>query len=100
MRPAVFVAVFNVEISGFSGFLEASVVVGVASAAVLHFVDEVVVVNHFVKESRHHVFNGSGKRSSSNVDLMGCAVLGDPSIIAQGEVTVGFGRGLDRDGGS
>ena len=100
MRPAVFIAVLNVEISGFGGFLEASVVVGVSSAAVLHFVDEVVVVNHFMKQRSNHVFNGSGKSSSSNVDLMGCAILGDPSIIAQGEVTVGFGSALDGNGGS
>ena len=47
-----------------------------------------------------NLFNGSGQRSRSDVDLMGAAQRGNPGVLPQGKVTVGFWRGLDGDGGS
>ena len=45
-------------------------------------------------------YNGSGERSRSDVDFMGAAQRGNPGVLPQREMTVGFWRGLDGDGGS
>ena len=47
-----------------------------------------------------NLFNGSGQRSRSDVDFMGAAQRGNPGVLSQREMTVGFWRGLDGDGGS
>lgn len=75
-----------------------AVVVGIAAAAILNAVDMVVIVNHFVQKGCGNLFNGSGERSGTDVDLVRAADLGDPSVFPQREVTVGFWRGLNSDG--
>ena len=42
--------------------------VGVASAAILHAVDEAEVVAHLMKERGAHVLDGSSQRASTDVD--------------------------------
>ena len=98
--PSVTLAVAHDQTVGFCCGLEALVVVGVAAAAILNAVGIVEVVAHLMKERGADILNGSGQRASADVDLMGLAVLGDPSIVPQGEVTVSLRRGLDRDGRS
>lgn len=99
MAPAVFLAVLDNQPTRFRRFLEFAVVVGSVSAAILDTVDEVVIVDHFVKQRRGDLLNGSGERSSADVDLVGLAQLGDPGVFPQREVPISARRGLDGDGG-
>ena len=71
---------------------ELPVVVGVAPAAILHAVLEVVVVNHFVKQGRRHFLDRAGQRSGPDIDFMGAAQLGNPGIFSEREVAVCAGR--------
>ena len=90
----------NHQVAGFGKLLELAVVVGVASAAILNAHLVVVVVNHFMEKGCGNFLNGSGQGSGTNVDFMGAAQRGNPGVLPQGKVTVGFWRGLDGDGGS
>ena len=99
-RPTILVMVVNDQTMSQGSISELAVVVGVASAAILNALHIIVVVNHLVQESGCHFLNGSGEGSCSDVDLVGAADLGNPGVLSQGEVTIGFWRGLDRDGGS
>ena len=99
VTPAVFLAVLDDQPTRFRRFLEFAVVVGSVSAAILDAVDEVVIVDHFVKERRGDLFDGSGERSSADVDFVGLAKLGDPGVVPQREVSVSARRGLNGDGG-
>ena len=97
VAPSVFVAMLHDQAVGFGGGFEAPVMVGVAPAAILYAVLEVVVVNHFVKQGRRHFLDGTGQRPGPDIDFMGAAQLGNPGIFPQGEVAVGAGRGLYGD---
>ena len=59
VRPSIFVTVRDVQSSFLCRFLEVFVVVGVATATILHAVDVVVIVNHFMKQSGNDVFDWS-----------------------------------------
>lgn len=99
-RPAVLVMVIDNQTVGFGCRLELAVVVGVASAAILNAVNVVPVVNHFMQKGGGNLFNGSGQRSRSDVDFMGATQRGNPGVLPQREMAIGFWRGLDGDGGS
>ena len=88
MRPSVFVAVGDGQAVGLRRRFELPVVVGVAPAAILYAVLEVVVVNHFVKQGRSHFLDGTGQRPGPDIDFMGAAQLGNPGIFPQREVTI------------
>ena len=98
--PTIFVMVVNYQTMSQSRISELAVVVGVASAAILNALHIIVVVNHLVQEGGCNLFNGSGEGSCSNVDFVGAADLGNPGVLSQGEVSIGFWSGLDGDGGS
>ena len=57
-------------------------------------------MNHFMQKSGGNIFDGAGKSSGADVDFVRSSQLGDPGVLSQGEVSVGFWRGLDGDGGS
>jgi hypothetical protein len=59
----------------FGGFLESLVVVSVAATAILHAIDMVEVMHHFVKERCDYILNRSCKRSGANVDFVRAAKL-------------------------
>lgn len=98
--PAVLLVMVNNQTMGFRCRLELAVVIGVASAAILNPVNVVPVVNHLMQKGGGNLFNGSGQRSGTDVDFMGAAQRGNPGVLPQREMTVGFWRGLDGDGGS
>ena len=85
---------------GFRCRLKLAVVIGVASAAILNPVNVVPVVNHLMQKGGGNLLNGSGQRSRSDVDFVGAAQRGNPGVLPQREMTIGFWRGLDGDGGS
>ena len=99
-RPTIFLVVIHDQTVSFGGIPKLAVVVGVASAAILNPIHMVVIVNHFVQKGCCHFFNGAGQCSGADVDLVRAAQLGNPGVFSQGEMTVGFWRGLDGDGGS
>ena len=99
-RPTIFLVVIHDQAVRLSCIPELAVVVSVAAAAILNAIHMVIVVNHLVQEGGCHFLNGSGEGSCSNVDLVGAADLGNPGVLPQREVSVGFWRGLDGDGGS
>ena len=98
--PSVALAVAHDQTVGFGSSLEALVVVGVSTTAIMDTVDEVEVMAHLMKERGADVLDGSRKRPRADVDFVGLAVLGDPSIVPQGEVTISLRRGLNGDGRS
>ena len=59
-----------------------------------------LVVHHFMQQCGGYFFDGPCKCASSDVDLMGCTILGDPSVILERKVTEGLGRRLVGYGGS
>ena len=79
---------------------ESLIVVGVASARVLDAIDMAVVMNHFVQERSADVLDGPCLCSCADVDFVAVAGNRYPSIIPHGEVTVGAGCRLYRDGRS
>ncbi len=97
MTPSIAVAMSHDQTMSFGGFFEALVVVGVTSTAILNAVCVVIVMAHFVKECRANILNRSCKRSCSNVDFMSFPILGNPSVISQGEVTICFRCALNGD---
>ena len=98
MRPTIFVTVVNDQASAFGCIFESSVVVGVPSAAVLHSLLIVKVMHHFMQQCGSNLLNGSCQCSCADVDFMGCAKLGNPCVLTQGEVALGLGCGLNGDG--
>ena len=100
MTSRIAVRVGDNQTMGFSGFLEAAVVIGIASAAILNPVNVVPVVNHLMQKGGGNFLNGSGQRSSPDIDFVGAAQRGNPGVLPQREMTIGFWRGLDGDGGS
>ena len=95
--PAVSGVVVNIQTMRHCTIPETPVVVCIATAAILYAIDVVIIVYHFMQQGGGNVFNGSCQCSSSNIDFMTCAVLGNPCIIPEGEMSVGFGGGLDGD---
>ena len=73
-RPALFGVVVNEKSTVFCNFLESLVVVGAVSAGVFDLMEVAVVVNHFVKQSRADMFDGSGKGSGSDIDFVGSSI--------------------------
>ena len=73
-RPAIFGVVVNEKSTVFCNLLKSLVVVGAVSAGVLDLMEIAVVVNHFVKQSRADIFDGSGKGSSSDIDFVGSSI--------------------------
>ena len=100
VRPSVLFGVGDNQATGFGCIPELAVVVGVAPAAILNPVDMVVVVYHLMQQSGGDLLDGAGQGSGSDVDFVGAAELGDPSVLPEGEVAVCLGGGLDGDGGS
>ena len=99
-RPTVFLVVIDDQAVSFGGIPELSIVVGVTSTAILNALHIIVVVNHLVQEGGCHFLNGSGESSCADVDFVGATDFRNPGVLSQGEVSVGFWRGLDGDGGS
>ena len=83
MRPAVFIAVRHTKAMAFGALLEAAVVVGVPSAAILYAIFIVVVMHHLVKQRSCHFFDRTGKRSCADVDFMCRTVFGKPCVTSQ-----------------
>ena len=83
MRPSVFFVMGDYQSSSFGCFLEPSVVVSIASTAILNAQEEVVIMNHFVKKRCDNLFYWSCERSSSNVDFVRAAKLGNPSVFVK-----------------
>ena len=84
---------------GFCAVTETAVMVCSASGAVLDAQDIIVVVHHLVKQRGADFLDGTGQGTGSNVDLVGSPLLTDPGVIPKGEVAIGFGCGLNGDGG-
>ena len=80
VRPSVFVAMCYYQSALFGGFFKLAVVVSVAATAILHAIDMVEVMHHFVKERCDYILNRSCKRSGANVDFVRAAELGNPSV--------------------
>ena len=97
VRPSVFVAMGDDESARFGGFFKLAVVVSVAATAILHAIDVVEVMHHFVKERCDYVLDRSCKRSGANVDFVRAAKLRHPSIFVQREVSVRLWRALNGD---
>lgn len=85
---------------GFGNLLETLVVVGIASAGVLNAVKLAIVVAHLVEQVSTDKFDGSSQSPSPNVYLMGGSDSGNPCIIPDREMGVGFGGTLDSQRGS
>ena len=100
VRPSVLLGVGDNQATGNGGIPESAVVVGVAPAAILNPVDMVVIVNHLMQQRCGDLLDGTGQGSGSDVDFVGAADLGNPSVLPEGEVAVCLGGGLDGDGGS
>lgn len=96
--PSVFVAVLDLEVPRFRLGLEEFVVIGAAAAAILHVVVVVEVMHHFVQQRGRDFLDGAAERSGPDVDFVGVADGRGPSVILQGEMTVGAGRALNGDG--
>ena len=96
--PTILVVVIDNQTMSQGCISELAVVVGVASAAILNALHIIVVVNHLVQEGGCDLFDGAGERSCSDVDFVSAADLGNPGVLSQREVSVGFWRGLDGDG--
>ena len=88
---------FDIQTVKLGGFLEALVVVGVASAAILDPVFVVPLLAHLMQQRGAHIKNVSAERSRSNVDFMRAAKLGDPCLVAESEMTIRARRALDCD---
>jgi hypothetical protein len=56
--PAIGGMMLNMEVASLGKLLEFAVVVGVATAAILHAVQVVPVVAHFMEQGSHNIFNG------------------------------------------
>ena len=97
MRPSVFVAMVNNQAARFGCCLESLVVVGVAPTAILNAADVIVVVYHLMQQRGAHFFDGARQCSRADIDFMGTAQLGNPSIFPEGEVSIGFWCVLDGD---
>ena len=63
----------NDQTAGFSGFLEAAVVVSIASAAILDAVDIVVIVYHLMQEGGADLLYGSAEGARAQIDFVGDA---------------------------
>ena len=98
--PSVLVMMIYDQAMGMGTVTESAVVVRAATGAVLDSQNIIVVVHHLVKQCGADLFDGASQGACSDVDLVGSALLADPSIIPQREVAVSFGGGLDGDGGS
>ena len=96
-RPTILVMVIDNQAMSQGCISELAVVVGIASAAMLNTIHMVVVVHHLVQQGGCHFLNGSGEGSCSDVDFVGGSQLGNPGVLSQGEVSVGFWRGMDGD---
>ena len=79
--------------------LESLVVVGVVPGGVLDVVQIAVEMYHLMEQRGGDFLNGPCQCSGTQVDLMGITGSGNPGIIPEGEVSIGFGRTLDGDGG-
>jgi len=71
--PSILCIMLHMKTVNFRCCLEALVVIGVSSAAILHTVGMIVVMHHLMKQSGGNMFDRPGKGSGSNVDLMGIA---------------------------
>ena len=71
----------NLQSAAFRCRLEALVVVGVATAAILNAVFVIEVVHHFMQQRCYHFLNGPRKGSCSYVDFVAVADCGNPCII-------------------
>ena len=100
MWPTVFGIVGQEQSARLRRALESLIMIGIASGAILDPVDVIVVMHHFMQQRCTYTFNRSCKRPCPNVDFMGAPVLGDPSIIPQTEMSVGFWSALNGDGRS
>ena len=78
----------NVQIALLGSVAEPLVVVCPASAAILNPVLQVVEVHHFMQHRRHYVFNGSIKRSRSDVQLMALLAVRPAPRFGDGHMTV------------
>ena len=98
--PTILVMMIDNQTMSQGCISEFAVVVCVASAAILNALHIIVVVNHLMQEGCGNLFDGAGEGSCSNVDFVSAADLGNPGVLSQREVSIGFWRGLDGDGGS
>lgn len=97
-RPAVFLVMLHDKAVTLGNLFEALVMVGVASAGILDSVDMAVVMDHLMQKRGADILDGPCQCSRADVDFVAVAGNRYPSIIPHREVTVGAGRGLNRDG--
>ena len=90
----------HIQSVGFGNLLETSVMVGVAPAGVLNAVKLAIVVAHLMEQISADKFDRSSQSPRSNVYLMGGSDSGNPCIIPDREVGVGFRGTLDGQRGS
>ena len=100
MRPTVLRTVGQEQSARLRRALESLIMIGIASGAILDPVDVIIVMHHFMQQRCTYTFNRSCKRPCSDVDFMRAPVLGNPSIIPQAEMSVGFWSALNGDGRS
>lgn len=100
MRSTVFRAVGQEQSARLRRALEPLIMIGIASGAILDTVDVIIVMHHFMQQRCTYTFNRSCKCPCSDIDFMGAPVLGNPSIIPQTEMSIGFWSALNGDGRS
>lgn len=98
--PSIFVMVIDDQTMFFCVVSEMSVVVSSSSRTVLNVIYKTVVVYHLMQQSGTYFFDGTGKGTGTNVDLVGSTLLTDPRIITEREVAICFWCGLNCNGRS
>ena len=78
----------------FCGSFEVFVVVSISSATILNTVFVVPIMAHFVEKSSAYVKNVSAQGASSNIDFVRPSQFGNPSIVAESEMTISARSGL------
>ena len=84
--PAVFVVVLYDQSVLFSAVPEFAVMVCTTTGTILDAIDIVVIVHHLMQQRGGNFFNGSGKGTGSDVDLVCLAVFTDPGVFPEGKV--------------
>ena len=90
----------HIQSVGFGNLLETSVMVGVAPAGVLNAVKLAIVVAHLMEQVSTDKFDGSSQSPSPKVYLVSGSDSGNPCIVPDREMGVGFGGTLDSQRGS
>lgn len=98
--PSVLVVVAHDQAMILCAIPESAVVVGTSTGTVLDAQNVIMVVHHLMEQCGTDFFDGAGKGTGANVDLMGGTFLADPGVIPKGEMPVCLGCRLDGNGWS